>query len=124
MYKILIVDDNINFTKALSCLLREFYGDNITFIKIASNGKEAVAFAQSEQFDIIFMDADMPVMNGVEATKLIICKNRFAVIIAVSFHQEIEYMQEMLESGARYYLIKEEISRETVDACFKLIDKN
>lgn len=122
MYKILIVDDNHHFTKALSYLLKDIYKDNIQHIRSASNGKEAVEITKKENFDIIFMDADMPVMDGVEATKHIIDKNRFVVIIAVSFHQEMEYIQEMLEAGARTYIIKEDMDARSLENCFRLIN--
>ena len=93
MYKILIADDNHHFTKALSYLLKELYKEKIQFIRSVSNGEEAVEITKKENFDIIFMDADMPVMNGIEATRKIIDKNRFVVVVAVSFQQEMEYIQ-------------------------------
>ncbi|MDA3865672.1 MAG: response regulator [Salinivirgaceae bacterium] len=121
MYKILIVDDNHHFSKALSYLLKDIYGDRIQFIRAVSNGQEAVEITKKESFDIIFMDADMPVMNGIEATRQIIDKNRFVIVVAVSFHQEMEYIQEMLEAGARTYIIKEDMDGKSISDCFKLI---
>lgn len=122
MYKILIADDNHHFTKALSYLLKELYEKDIQYIRSVSNGEEAVDITKKENFDIIFMDADMPVMSGIEATKRIIDKNRFVVVVAVSFHQEMEYIQEMLEAGARTYIIKEEMDSKSLENCFRLIN--
>ena len=121
MYKILIVDDNHHFVKALSYLLKDMFADKISYIRTTSNGKEAVDLAAKESFDIVFMDADMPVMDGIEATKNIVDKNRFLIIVAVSFHQEMEYIQEMLEAGARTYIIKEDMDSKSIEACFQLI---
>ncbi|HKK58965.1 MAG TPA: response regulator [Salinivirga sp.] len=121
MYKILIADDNHHFTKALSYLLKELYKEKIQFIRSVSNGEKAVEITKNENFDIIFMDADMPVMNGIEATRKIVDKNRFVIVVAVSFHQEMEYIQEMLEAGARTYIIKEDMDGKSIENCFKLI---
>lgn len=121
MYKILIADDNHHFTKALSYLLKDLYGKDIQQIRSVSNGKEAVEICRKENFDIVFMDADMPIMNGIEATKQIIDKNRFVIIVAVSFHQEMEYIQEMLEAGARTYIVKEDMDSKSLGNCFKLL---
>jgi DNA-binding NarL/FixJ family response regulator len=64
------------------------------------------------------MDIDMPVMNGIEATKAIIRRFRFINIIAVSFHNEMQSVRQMVESGARNYLVKEDISPETIEKAF------
>jgi len=64
----LVAEDNVINQKLIATTLRNF-GMEIT---IASNGEEAYNTYQKEHFDIIFMDIQMPVMNGVEATELIL----------------------------------------------------
>ena len=65
--KILVVDDNEMNLKVAKGLLVPFQMQ----IDVAMNGKEAVAMVQEKQYDIVFMDHMMPVMDGIEATKAI-----------------------------------------------------
>jgi PAS domain S-box-containing protein len=78
--KALLVEDNeINQTVAMNLL------KNIGFeVTIAKNGKESVELVADENFDIIFMDIQMPVMDGFEATRLIRKFNEKTPIIALS----------------------------------------
>lgn len=66
-FNVLLVEDN-EATALLAGELLAWTGQNVT---IAPNGKEAVALAQKNFYDLILMDINMPVMNGVEATKII-----------------------------------------------------
>mgnify|MGYP005862542187 CR=1 FL=1 len=115
--KILIVDDNIHFLKAFQFILQNDYSDIIEDITLAKNGKECLEILKNQTIDIIFMDIDMPKMDGVEATKRIIDQFRGIKIIAISFHSELNEIKRMLEAGARNYIIKEEISKEALDRC-------
>ncbi len=91
--KALLVEDNATNQIVASKLL-EKTGFTIT---IANNGKEAVEITQDENFDIIFMDLQMPVMDGYEAAKLIRSKNITSPIIALS----AAVMQSDIESTAK-----------------------
>lgn len=64
---ILLVDDNEMNIKVTKALLGPFK----MFIDIASNGKEAVDMVKNNRYDLVFMDHMMPIMDGVEATKII-----------------------------------------------------
>lgn len=66
MTKVLIVDDLEGVRRMLVYALEDDYN-----VIQAANGLEAISVAQSEQPDIIVMDLDMPVMDGVEATRQI-----------------------------------------------------
>ena len=74
MKRVLIVDDNLVNRQLLLGMLQHYESENsgIEFkIVEAENGKKAVECAASEQFDIIFMDIMMPVMDGFELCKSI-----------------------------------------------------
>ncbi|AHB41258.1 TPA: response regulator [Patescibacteria group bacterium] len=65
---ILIVDDEFPNRLFIQRLLKDL---GILDIKMAINGNEAVELCKQYDFDIIFMDVKMPIMNGVEATRII-----------------------------------------------------
>ena len=89
--KILIVDDNQSARRGLIALLNSFgYRQQLYFeIKIvgeATNGREAVLLSQELDPDLIFMDINMPVMDGLEATRIIKMQEKNIKIIVLSMH--------------------------------------
>jgi YesN/AraC family two-component response regulator len=115
---ILLVDDNKHFLQALKYMVEESNKEKIDKIYQANNGVEALNILKKQHVDVVFMDIEMPEMNGIEATRKATEINRFLTIIALSFHQEMEYVMQMLEAGARNYIIKEDINTETLKRVF------
>ena len=105
--KIIIVDDEILFRKGISFLLgRE---TNIEIIFEASNGDELISFLQNNKRnhpDIIIMDLKMPIINGVEATKIIRKEFPALKIIALTSYDSKSFVANMIAVGAVSYLIK------------------
>jgi len=116
---ILLVDDNKHFLQALRYMIEESDYDNVEKIIQANNGVEALEIIKTQHVDVVFMDIEMPEMNGIEATRKATEFNRFLIIIALSFHQEMEYVMQMLEAGARNYIIKEDINTESLKRLFE-----
>ena len=106
---VLIVEDNRFNCKIIGRLL-----DQKGYINhsVASNGKEALELLNGKRFDIIFMDVEMPVLNGIEATKLIREKERMmnvanpVPIIGISGNVSQKQIQCGLDSGMNGYLKK------------------
>lgn len=115
---ILLVDDNKHFLQALKYMVEESSIERIDKIYQANNGLEALNILKKQHVDVVFMDIEMPEMNGIEATRKATEFNRFLTIIALSFHQEMEYVMQMLEAGARNYIIKEDINVDTLKRVF------
>jgi len=112
--RILIADDHQLILNGISDMLRPIKKYKI--VGRASNGKEAVEKAISLEPDLIFMDISMPVMNGIEATKLISQKLPSVKILALTQHEEREYVKQVLKSGGSGYLLKNSKKDEFIEA--------
>lgn len=104
MLKVIIVDNDANFRKALKSVLLNI-GD-VEIIAEASNGKEVLDLFPTYMPDLIFMDIKMPELNGIEATKKIKALYPNIDIVGISSYADVEYKNEMLNSGASFYLLK------------------
>jgi len=99
---ILIVDDNrINQIVTRKILERSKYK-----CTVMDNGEKAVRIVEKEAFDLILMDINMPVMNGVEATKIIRKFNTHTPIIALTAIDAEELKEEILSAGLTDIIIK------------------
>jgi YesN/AraC family two-component response regulator len=118
-YNVLIADDNKHFLNAFKFLLRESNLEKTDSIFTAADGNEALLSLQVNPIDIAFIDVDLPGMNGVEVTRKATELNRYLTIIAVSFHSEIEFISQMINAGAKNYIVKEEINKNLLNKIFE-----
>lgn len=102
--QIMIVEDQHIFRKGLIMLLKEIRGVNI--FGEASNGEEFLSMIEKERPDIVFMDIQMPVMNGIEATKKALDLYPTLKIVAISMFGDEEYLVSMIEAGVKGFLLK------------------
>jgi DNA-binding NarL/FixJ family response regulator len=93
--------------------------DDMRVVGQAANGAEAVAMCREHLPDVILMDVRMPVMDGLEATRLILAEHRddeaVRVLILTTFDLD-EYVYEALRSGASGFLLKDAPATELVHA--------
>ncbi|MCG8702143.1 MAG: response regulator transcription factor [Bacteroidales bacterium] len=113
--KILVADDNPHFSKALKFMLLDSFLDQVDFINIVRSGDECLRELRENTYDIVFMDINMPGKNGIEATREASQLYRNLIIIAVSFHSDMKFVIQMIEAGARTYIIKDEINKESLE---------
>lgn len=114
MIKIMIVDDQALIRDGLKMILS--LCEDIEVIGEAVNGKDAIEALIMNRPDIILMDIRMPIMNGVEATKVI--KERYPAIkiIILTTFDEDQYIFEGLKNGADGYILKDVKSDEIIRA--------
>ncbi len=120
-YNILIVDDSQVFINSFIRLIRDAVSDCIENISYANSGEEGLLKLNEEIYDFVFVDIDMPGIDGLNMTKLFNMDNyrQKTKVIAVSFHNEFEYLKQMLEAGASKYLVKDQIDYDSIIKIFK-----
>lgn len=118
--KVLIADDNPHFAKALKFMLLDSFQDRIEDIIIVKDGEECLKELNRKIYDMVFMDINMPKIDGIEATREATAMYRNLVIVAVSFHSEMKYVVQMIEAGARSYIIKDEICRDSLEKALSI----
>lgn len=112
--KIVLADDEILFRKGISFLLQR--EKNINVIFEASDGLELITFLRESKNhpDIIIMDLKMPLLNGVEATKIIHNEFPKIKIIALTSFDTRSFIANMIHVGAVSYLVKNTTPQELI----------
>ena len=103
--KVLIVDDHSLIREGLRRLLE--LEKDIDVTGQASNGREAVEMALSLKPDVILMDINMPIKNGLEAIKELRAINCRSRIVMITIHGHQEYLLEAIRLGAAGYVMKD-----------------
>ncbi|MFM9910330.1 MAG: response regulator [Chitinophagaceae bacterium] len=119
---LVIADDHEIFRDGLALMLSK--QKNIELVGQAENGKELINLIELVNPDIILTDIKMPVMDGVEATRRILEKNSDCKIIALSMFDEENLIVDMLEAGARGYLLKNADKQEIIEAIVSVYENN
>lgn len=104
--RVLLVDDHKMVREGLRKVIEEH--NDIIVIGEAADGKEAIELTWETSPDVILMDVSMPVMDGIEATRIIKADMPSIRIIGVSLHEENGVIEEMRNAGASAYLTKTE----------------
>jgi len=106
MIKVLLVDDSVIIRKSIKTVLDN--QSEILVIGECKDGTEVIPFLQQMKPDVILMDYRMPVLNGVEATKLV--KDLFPEIKVIGFscNDDIMTKEAFFENGAVEFLSKYE----------------
>ena len=111
--RVLIAEDQSIFADALALLLET--DARIEVVGTAANGEEAVDRALSASADVVVMDMDMPIVDGLEATRRLRKELPEARVIVVSGLDPAVYEQRALDAGATSYMVKGRIGLEMVD---------
>jgi pilus assembly protein CpaE len=104
LIKVLIVDDIPSTLDNLQKLLS--FEPDIQVVGTATNGKEAIDLSKKSAPDIVLMDVNMPIMDGIQATEILAQEIPNSPVIIMSVQGERDYLRRAMQSGAREFLIK------------------
>ncbi|MFO7669700.1 MAG: response regulator transcription factor [Bacteroidales bacterium] len=112
---ILISDDHQLFREGMKLILNNLsYVDEIYEV---GNGKDCVAFfREGGTADIVFMDIEMPGMNGIEATIEVLKIKPDLNVIALSMYSDEDYYTKMIDAGAKGFILKNSGIKEVEEA--------
>jgi two-component system, NarL family, response regulator NreC len=112
--RLVIADDHEIFRDGLALMLSK--QQDIQLVGQAGNGRELASLVKELQPDVVMTDVKMPVMDGIEATRFLLTQNPDLNIIALSMFDEENLIVDMLEAGAKGYLLKNADKQEILDA--------
>ncbi|KYO66480.1 response regulator [Thermovenabulum gondwanense] len=103
--KVIIADDHALVREGIAKILS--LEADIEILGEASDGKEAVELAKKLKPDVVLMDINMPNVNGIVATREIKKENPGVKIIALTIHEQVDYLLELIRYGISGYLLKD-----------------
>ena len=112
--KVMLADDHVLMREGIRQLL-EFDG-TISVIAEANNGVEGMEQLLSVHPDILLLDINMPVMNGIEVLQEIKKKNISVKVLVLTVHNEVEYLLKAVDIGVDGYIMKDAESAELKNA--------
>ena len=112
--KVIIVDDHTLFRNGLRILLNNM--ENYHVIAEASNGKQFLELLEKEIPDLVLLDINMPVMDGIEAATIAHDKYPDLKIITLSMYGEEDYYYKMVNAGVKGFVLKNSDIKEVKNA--------
>jgi DNA-binding NarL/FixJ family response regulator len=114
--RIVLADDHELFRDGFKTMIDDH--PEIVLVGEAKNGRDLLQLTMALQPDVILTDIKMPELNGIEATKIITRDFPFAVVIGFSTYHEDHFIIDMLDAGAKGYILKSATKNEVVEAIY------
>jgi DNA-binding NarL/FixJ family response regulator len=112
--RIVVVDDHAVVRRGIRALLESQPGWEIS--AEASTGREAVELAKRLQPNIVVMDLSLPELNGLDATRQVLKESPRTEVLVLTMHHSEELAQQVLQAGARGYVLKSDANESLVAA--------
>ena len=112
--KVVIADDHQIVLDGLKAIIND--NEEFELIADVSNGKLALEIVENIDVDVVMLDIDMPVMNGIEATKLIKSFKPDVKILILSMHHEKNLIKNLIKCGVDGYILKNTDKNELIGA--------
>ena len=114
MIRVVIADDHHLVRQGLRHLLVQ--ERDIQVVGEATDGQDAIDMVSQLRPDVVVMDVEMPIVNGIEATKRICDSIADTRLVMLSMYSDSALIRKALEYGAGGYVLKQSVSKELVDA--------
>lgn len=115
-----IADDYKIFREGLKLCFNSH--ENLKVLFEADNGEELIEELSNQQPDIIIMDLNMPLLDGMEATKIIRKKYEAIKILVVTMYDNDKFIIHLMENGANGYLLKNAEPKEIIKAVYTVYE--
>lgn len=119
-YNIAIADDQVMFRKGLISLLSEF--PELKVVIEADNGKDLQEKMKRKKPDVVLLDLEMPVMDGMETMAWLKATHPGIRVIILTMHNEEPIIAHMIENGAHGFLVKNDPIETLMDAIYSVMD--
>ncbi len=114
MIKLIIADDHPIIINGIITVLEK--QNEIKLVCQVNNGEELLDYLSKKKADVVLLDINMPIVNGIEACKVINEKYIDTKVIAFSQYDEKRFVKRMMKSGASGYILKNSSAAEIVSA--------
>ena len=118
--KIILADDHRMVREALHLFISS--DRRLKVIAECGNGEEAVRLCRKLNPDLLILDINLPVLNGMDAAALIKTTSPITKILAVSLHTQLFYVNKMFQMGASGYVSKSSAREEIMEAIETILD--
>ena len=102
--KVLLADDHILVREGIKLLLTHI--PEVEIVGEASNGEQVLKLLESTSVDMVLMDIEMPILNGIKTTKRIVEQYKEIKIVILSTYHQNSFSENMEQIGAHGYLMK------------------
>lgn len=120
MIRVLLVDDHTMVREALRTVLEQ--DKDLKVVGEAGDGEEALRLAQELAPDVVVMDVALPGQSGIETTRRLLAKHPQVKVLALSTYLDRRIVQQMLDVGARGYIVKSAAGSELRRGILSLMD--
>jgi DNA-binding NarL/FixJ family response regulator len=112
--QVVLAEDNEFIRRGIRRLLHR--APDIEVVGEAKDGAEALRLVEELRPDVLLLDVEMPLINGIEVARRLKKAGKDLPILVLSAYDDLEYIQEMLMNGAAGYLVKDEAPERIVEA--------
>jgi two-component system, NarL family, response regulator LiaR len=116
--KIIIVDDHEIFRNGLKMVLGKL--DYTDVVGEAANGQDFLDLIRKVSCDIVLMDIEMPIMSGIDASKIALKEFPELKIISLTMFTDDNYVQSMIDAGVKGFLVKN-INKDTLNKAITIV---
>ncbi len=112
--KIMLADDHHVVLDGLTALIKAT--DDLEVVEVAYNGHHALKILETHQIDVAVLDIEMPVIDGLKATKEIKAKYPDIKVLILTMYNNERFIKEIIKSGASGYILKNKGGNELTEA--------